>query len=384
MRVKINADLAKAVSEAARFVPSAGKADVFKTILFQASGNTASVTAYNGLGAFYRESVEAEVAEEGAIALYAPLLSDIVQHYCGDIVVKGADVSVSDSTGRFETVGMEADSFPQFPEVNAVDASFALDGGLLKDLFKQVAYAGKRLEWAGVKVFSRKGSLYADAVDGYRAARVSVALPETVNAADIVPTFVPLTIVDQILGDKRYGAKTTVQIIKTARNIIFESGGVQIVSPVVVKQILDLDTVLKPNNMTVLFSTERLRGVMGKLSLITGQPGYKGSAQPLIFRYEVAAGKAEFSLKCSTASFQESVECSASAFSHDVCMGLNPVFLEDALKAISADTVKLNVGKPLAPVYLIPHGDGGAKAVHMILPVRIHAGDAGGTGGSDE
>ena len=181
--------------------------------------------------------IDATVAEDGAIALPAKLLTEFVDTLPGgpiDLTVKPGSHSAHISSGRFEATvrGMNADDFPVIPSADEQPAA-SIKPSLLREMIEQVAFAAApddtRPTLTGVLATFSDSQLTLAAADSYRLAVRTDELsgPATGDFSVIVPAKTLLELA-KILPD---GEEPVELMVTPNRNqIVFRATDLHVVS----------------------------------------------------------------------------------------------------------------------------------------------------------
>lgn len=361
--------LQSAVSIASRAVSTKSSIPALEGILVEAAGSL-RLTGYN-LETGIRTSVEAEVREEGGIVLNARLFGEIVKKLPDETVVLSTDkdaVRIECGRSLYRIVGSSADDFPELPEVDGANG-FTVEQGKLASMISGTLFAVSDNESRPIHT----GSLFeADetgltvvSVDGYRLALRREALLEKSGEAKfsfVVPGS-SLSEVERIACDTDEGMR----VYAGARHVLFQFGATQLISRRLEGEFLAYRNAIPKNSPVVLHGDVRaLRAAIDRVALIISDR----LKSPLRCLFDDGVLR----VRSDTTIGSASDECALEGNGGGLEIGFNNRYLMDALKAVTDERVRLELGTAVAPCLLLPE-DGSGRFLYMVLPVRLKAND---------
>src|SRR5919106_2959467 len=221
-------ELAEKLTLVSRAVSTRSAVQVLQGILLRAEGDQLQLAATD-MELSLRASLEAEVAEEGAVVVPGRLLGDIARLLPdGNVALtaKADEGAISVECGpasyRLQTYSVE--DFPRLPEVETVQTS-GVDAAALLDTIGRVSRAASRDEsrpvLTGVLVQFDGAKLVMAATDSYR---LAVKETELADAAPSLEAIVParaLTELARVAGDAE-----TVELGVLENQIVFGVEGI--------------------------------------------------------------------------------------------------------------------------------------------------------------
>ncbi len=136
-------DLLKAVGGQLNITGKKGNMAILSNILLEAADNQLTCTGTD-LEIGLKQSVVAEVMEEGRITLPAKKLFELVRESGGtDIVLKEQDkawVDIEAGPSRYRLAGMDPEEFPQFPAYDK-EALLALDSEVFAEMIDKTSFS---------------------------------------------------------------------------------------------------------------------------------------------------------------------------------------------------------------------------------------------------
>ena len=357
--------LVQGLNIAGRTVAQKSSLSVIEGILCHA-GQDLSLTGYN-METAITYSVEADVADPGACILPAKLFGDIVRKLPEGPVTVVVDenfkVSIRAGYASFTISAECAEDYPDLPDVNS-GRPIKIPQNALKELISGTIFAvsenqGRPIH-TGVKFEVTNDSISAIAVDGFRLARRTFH-PESSTERElsfVVPAQ-GLKEVEKILVD----SDDDVSFTLGPKHILYQIGKATLVCRLLEGEFLDWRRVVPTNcPVKLVANVGDLASSVDRVGLIVSEK-YKSpvrcvfSNQVLLMRTNTTIGAAED--RCAIAGDGKELE-----------IGFNVRYLIDALRAIPADEVTLELTNGLSPIVLTP-ADEKHDFAYMVLPVRI-------------
>ena len=315
-------------------------------------------------------TIEADVSDPGQCILPAKLFGDIIRRLPeGPVTVVVDDnfkVSIRSGFASFTISAESAEDYPELPDVNTGKA-IRIPQSALKELISGTIFAvsenqGRPIH-TGVKFEVKGESVSAIAVDGFRLARRTFHMEESTgrDLSFVVPA-AGLKEVEKILTDSDDAAAFTLG----SKHILYQIGNATLVCRLLDGEFLDWRRVVPTNcPIKLIANVSDLASSVERVGLIVSEK-YKSpvrcvfSNQVLNMRTNTTIGAAED--RCAIAGDGKELE-----------IGFNVRYLADALKAVPAEEVTLELTNGLSPIVLTPVDDKKDFA-YMILPVRIKNG----------
>jgi len=357
--------LVQGLNISGRAVAQKSSLSVIEGILCKA-GIGLSLTGYNMETAITYE-IEAEVTDPGACILPARLFGDIIRRLPEGPVTVVVDesykVSIRAGYASFTISAECADDYPELPDVNS-GRPIRIPQCKLKELISGTIFAvsenqGRPIH-TGVKFEVSDAAITAVAVDGFRLARRTYHPEEAIGRElNFVVPAAGLKEVEKILTDVEEDASFTLG----AKHILYQLGNATIVCRLLEGDFLDWRRVVPSNcPIKLVANVSDLSSSVERVGLIVSEK-YKSPVrcvfghQELLMRTNTTIGAAED--RCSIAGDGKELE-----------IGFKVRYLSDALRAVPAEEVCLELTNSLSPIVLTPVDDKKDFA-YMVLPVRI-------------
>ncbi len=330
------------------------------------AGDGLSLTGYN-METAITYLIDAEVGDVGECVLPAKLFGDIIRKLPEGLVTVVVDenykVSIRAGYASFTISAESAEDYPELPDVGD-GKSIRIPQLAMKELINGTIFAvsenqGRPIH-TGVKFEVEENTVSAIAVDGFRLARRTYHCENT--TARTLSFVVPaqgLKEVEKILQD----GDENVAFTLGSKHILFQIGTATIICRLLDGEFLDWRKVVPVDCPVKLVAHVcDLASSIERVGLIVSEK-YKSpvrcvfSNQELLLRTNTTIGVAED--KCALAGDGKELE-----------IGFNVRYLIDALRAVPAEEVCLELTNSLSPIVLTPVDDKQDFA-YMVLPVRI-------------
>ena len=330
------------------------------------AGDGLSLTGYN-METAITYCIDAEVAEVGQCVLPAKLFGDIIRRLPeGQVTVVVSEnykVSIRSGYASFTISAENADDYPELPDVGD-GRSIRMPQAAMKDLIGGTIFAvsenqGRPIH-TGVKFEVADDTVSAIAVDGFRLARRTwhFETPTGRNLSFVVPAQA-LKEVEKILQD----GDETVSFILGSKHILFQMGCATVICRLLDGDFLDWRKVIPTDcPVKLVANVYDLAASIERVGLIVSEK-YKSPVRCVFSNQELL-------LKTNTTIGAAEDRCSIAGDGKDLEIGFNVRYLADALRAIPAEEVCLELTNSLSPIVLTPVDDKQDFA-YMVLPVRI-------------
>lgn len=356
--------LAQAVSAASRTVTSRTSIPALEGVLCEVSHTTVTLTGFN-LATGIRAIINVEDAEPGAVVINARLLGDIVRKSSDDLITIEADerltVTIKSAMSEFKLMGLASTDFPALPETEN-DLTIQMEQNVLKSMISMTIFAvsdnENKLIHTGELFDFHDGVLSVVAVDGYR---LAVRREEVDSSAEKFKFVVPgaaLRECERLCAD----SDDMVTITLGQRHITFDMGDRVLISRLIEGEFLNYEAAIpKDAKFKVAVDTEGLRDSVERVSLIISER-LKNPIRCLF-------SDGRLKIWCQTALGRANDEILCEGSGGETEIGFNNRFLQDALRAVPDENVRVELSSGLSPCVFSPlEGD---KYTFMVLPVRL-------------
>jgi DNA polymerase-3 subunit beta len=355
-------ELAEKLALVSRAVSARSAVQVLQGVLLRTEGGRLHLAATD-MELSLRASLEAEVAEEGAIVVPGRLLGDIARLLPdGDVVLTSkADegalaVECGPASYRLQTYSVE--DFPRLPEVDAVQTS-SVEAGALLDTIGRVSRAASRDEsrpvLTGVLVQFEGSKLVMAATDSYRLAVKTTELAEAAPSLEAIVPARALTELARIAGDA-----DTVELGVLENQIVFGLDGIWLTTRRIDGQFPNFRQLLPETfEHEVRATRSELLDVVKRVSVMAER------SNPLRMRF----AEGELTASIQAPDVGEARETVPLEFAGDPLeIGFNPGFLREGIESVDSDEIVVRLISPLRPAVLMGPED---DYTYLIMPIRL-------------
>lgn len=361
--------LQAAITTASRAVSMKSSIPALEGLLLHTQGDTLTITGYN-LETGIRTSVEAEIADPGAIVLPARLFGEIIRKMPDDVVLfEETKLSVTLRCGmsEFTLMGIDSDDFPQLPTVDYQN-SFSISELHLRAMIGQTLFAvsdnESRLIHTGSLFEVTPTQLTMVSVDGFRLALRRESIENSEGEFTFVVPGAALGEVEKICRDSEEDLAT---VTMGQKHVMFRIGNTVLVSRRLEGEFLAWEKAIPRENPTkIKVETKALLSSIDRVSLIISDK-LKSPLRCLV-------GDGELQLSTKTAIGTAFDVCTIEGNGNELEIGFNNRYMMDALKAVPAQEVLLELSTAVSPCVIAPV-EGEENFLYMILPVRLRAGE---------
>jgi DNA polymerase III subunit beta len=366
MRVVCGKDeLAEKLSVVGRGVSTRTSVQILAGIMVRATAGRLHLSATD-MEISVRDSLEAQVEEEGAVVVPGRLLVDIVRLLpVGEVTLEHrADEGVARLTcgsASYQLNTYAAEDFPRLPEIQP-ESAFTVDREVFLDTIARVGRSASRDEsrpvLTGILVRFEGEKLVMAATDSYRLSVKETTLPAGPGLE--LEAIVPARALQE-LGRVGQGADSdTIEVGVQENQIVFGVDGVWLTARRIDGQFPNYKQLLPEEfEAEVHLPREELLDVVRRTGLLAQRKS------PLRLRF----AEGELTVSAQTQDVGEARESLPAGYDGETMeIGFNAEFLRDGLESVTDDTVRLKLISPLRPGLL--HGESD-DFLYLIMPIRL-------------
>ncbi|MBW2646194.1 MAG: DNA polymerase III subunit beta, partial [Deltaproteobacteria bacterium] len=364
MKVKIKRDILVKALKKISGVVSLGRRTHFRAahyVLVETKSNGVSLTATD-LSVNIRVTVEAEIVQEGSVALAGQKLLEYVELLGDDVVViKDDKIICGNASSKFHSIPV--DEYPEFPLEETDFVSMKSDD--LKEIIRQTVFAAGtddcRPNLEGVCFEKNESFLRLIGTNGRRLAISQAGYCEKASAIDNDGgVIIPRKTLKEIARISDDGDKS-IQIGIAGDKAIFKTYDTILIAQLIDGQFPDYHRVVKGNDereiIAMGISKKQLLRSLSRIKVIArnaadGRMSITRDNNHLILKSDTLNGSVSDEVEITEGSAEDSSEDSNDAFE----ISLNHSYLFDAVNAVVSDTVQLEVCGGNVP--LVVKGDG--------------------------
>lgn len=364
MELKVMKDeLLNVVNIASRAVPSKTSLPILECIVISAKDKLTFTATDTEIGV--TTIADAEIQEQGEIAIDAKLFGDVVRKLPdGEVRIKVNDDNTARVTcgkAKFTLAVRDAEEFPYIEDV-ARDNGIALRQYDLKEIIRQTIFSVAVNENNKVmtgEYFEISDKLKVTALDGHRIAIRTLDLDKDYgNIKMIIPSKTLLEL-SKILSDDG-----NITIYYTPSNALFEFDNTTFSTRLIEGEYFDVAKMVSDDFSTsIKVSRKELIDALDRTTLLVKEIERK----PVLMNI---GEELELKITTNLGSMDEMIEVKKEG--NGLLAGFNPRFLLDALRAIDDGEVSIYFQNPKAPCYIKDSG----TYLYMVLPVSIQQANA--------
>jgi DNA polymerase-3 subunit beta len=311
-----------------------------------------------------------EIEESGSIVVSAKLFAEIIRKLPSERVSiekkEGDFVEIKSGNAEFVLQGIKAEEFPHI-EKGEEGTEFSLNKGMLKEMIKSSSFAASIEESrgiiTGVLLEIMRSSVNMVALDGYRMAIVKETTISEEEKCVVISARV-LNEIGKLLAEDTEDEDIIIRIEEKKAAFLTKSSKVIVRllegDFIKYKEILPKDhkTSVEIDRISLLESVERASIIVkeGKNSFI---------------RFVIENNQIEISSRSDEGTIRESIPVHIEGDGIEI--GFNARFINDTLKAIKDEKIKMEFNTSVSPCIIRPLE--GEKFVYLILPVRLSSGN---------
>jgi DNA polymerase-3 subunit beta len=306
--------------------------------------------------------IPVQIQEVGAITIPAKRFGDIIRELPGNTVSistkKNNSIVVETESCQFKIMGLPREEFPKLPEFQNKEA-IKLEQGVLKQMLNLTSFAVSfdetRYILNGTLFKINKNNLSLVATDGKRLAIIERKIKQDIDKD--LHIIVPIKTIHEL--NRNLKDETDVSLILGDNQILFDLGGVVVISRLIEGEFPDYRQVIPPISENKM-ETDREQFLLAvKRAALLSTPDYQAVKLEL-FRDKLVVSK-------STPDVGESrEELSVEYKGKEMAIGFNPNYLVDALKNLQEEKIELELNDAEKPGVIRIDG-----YIYIVLPMRL-------------
>ncbi len=366
MRVVCGKDeLAEKLQVVGRGVSTRTTVQILAGIMLRAAGGQLHLSATD-MEISVRDSLGAQVEEEGAIVVPGRLLVDIVRLLpAGEITLEHradeglARLACGSASYSLNTYGPE--DFPRLPEIEP-DSAFSVEREAFLDTIGRVGRSASRDEsrpvLTGILVRFEGDKLVMAATDSYRLSVKETALPN--GPGRELEAIVPARALQELARAGQTAEGETIEVGVQENQVVFGVDGIWLTARRIDGQFPNYKQLLPDQfEAEVHLPREELLDVVRRTGLLAQRKS------PLRLRF----AEGELTVSAQTQDVGEARESLPVAYTGETLeIGFNAEFLRDGLESVTDETARLKLISPLRPGLL--HGESD-DFLYLIMPIRL-------------
>jgi DNA polymerase-3 subunit beta len=264
--------------------------------------------------------------------------------------------------GHYTLVGLGPDDYPEIPEFKHKNF-IEFDQSALKEIIKKVLYAASvdsvKPVFHGLFFQTENKKFIAVATDSRRLSVIERKIETEVDLSEGV--IIPYKTISEVYRLLESTGKC--KFSYNNNQCFFEIGKTEIISRVVSGQFPNYKQVIpRDHSKLVTVETKKLLNSLKRAMVFTRDPSYR-----IIIHFDSSTMKIEASTpELGNAEEELFIE---SNNEEKISVGLNVLFLIDALKEIETPTIKCGITGQMSPLTIMPDND--PDNISVIMPIQI-------------
>lgn len=363
-----SSELNKGLSAVIGAVPSKATLPILETILFQSEEGKLKLTATD-LEISIIEYIEAEIEEEGAVAIPARRLLETLRQLPNIPVFFDVDerknINFRTDKGTYKLVGDDADEFPEVPTleegVEIKASTEALSKAINKTLF---AVSSDDLRPAMMGVYFKMGTDESKfvATDGYRLVEYT---NRDIKASNDIEFIVPDKALSLI---QKTSHAESCEVTVTNDHARFKSGNNIVITRLINEQYPNYDSVIpRDNDKFLTISREQMIATVRRVAVFSSSTTRQIRLQLETDKLTIRAEDLDMSSEA-----KETIECDYS--SEGLEIGFNAKYLGDVISNIDDGEVSFEFSSPNRAGIVRPsEKDESEDILMVVMPVMLNS-----------
>ncbi|TVR14788.1 MAG: DNA polymerase III subunit beta [Balneolaceae bacterium] len=361
-------DLNGGLSAVIGAVPNKATLPILETILFESEDGRLKLTATD-LEISIIEYIDAEIEEEGAVAIPARRLLDTLRQLPNIPVFFEVDadqnVEFKTDKGKYKLVGEEADEFPEIPDMETGE-TLNTDTELIQNAISKTMFAVStddlRPAMMGVYFDIGEEATKFVATDGHRLVRfVNKNFKSETPLSFIVPDKA-LNLVSKALD----GADCELKV--SSDHAQFKSGSTIVITRLINEQYPNYESVIpRDNDKNLLIDKNQMLSTVRRVSVFSSSSTRQIRLQLENDKLTIRAEDLDMSSEA-----KETITCEYSADSMEI--GFNAKYLADVLSNVDGDEAKFEFSTPNRAGIVKPaEEEDGEEMLMLVMPVMLNS-----------
>lgn len=339
---------------------------ILECIMLRADINGFQLTANDLELGIQSAPIEADIVEQGAIALEAKIFSEIIRKVNGTMVsisTNNQNVTViSCGTSEFKIMGQSSEDFPELPQVEK-HMEYSILQSDLKDMIRQTIFSVAQDETkpvlTGELIEINDTILNIVSVDGYRISYKQITLESPAQNASVIVPGKTLNEISKILSSD---SEDKAFIYFTDKHIVFNLN-----NNIIVSRLIEGEYIKYAQSFTEDYKTKLIIDRVSFIQALERASLISRDSKKTPVKIEITAEELIITANTDMGTAYEEVKIELEG--ELLKIAFNPKFLIDALKVIEDEKVSIQFTTSLSPCIIRPLE--GKEYKYLILPLRI-------------
>lgn len=335
---------------------------ILSNILLETQNNGIKLTATD-LDIGISCVIPVDIQEQGSITIPSKKLSEIIKELPATnitiTVKKNNSVVIETEQCHFKIIGLPKEEFPKLPEFTDKEV-VKIEQSILQEILKltsfSVSYDETRYILNGLLFQITKNNLTVVATDGKRLAVAEKKIQQTIEKN--IRILIPIKTIHELSRNLKNEGE--VSLILGNNQVLFDLGGVVIISRLIEGEFPDYSQVIPPvSEIKMKVTREQLLLAIKRAALLS-TPDYQAVKLEL-FRNKLVVSK-------STPDVGESREEIIVEYQgKEMAIGFNPNYLMDVLKNLPDEKIEIEFTDTEKPCVIRING-----YIYIVLPMRLN------------
>lgn len=361
-------ELNKGLSAVIGAVPSKAALPILETILFESEGDSLKLTATD-LEISIVESIQADIEEEGAVAIPARRLLETLRQLPNIPVSFEVDdrqnVNFTTDKGKYKLVGEDADEFPEVPSLDGGTTLTTTTENILKAIQKTLfAVSTDDLRPAMMGVYFELGTTESRfvATDGHRLVKYTNSEIQASQETNFIVPDKALGLIQKTLSGDECAMTVTEDHAR------FESGDTILITRLINEQYPNYESVIpRDNDKNMRISKEQMLSTVRRVSIFSSTTTRQIRLQVENDRLTIRAEDLDMSSEA-----KETIACEYDDDGMEI--GFNAKYLADVLSNIDDDEVNFEFSTPNRAGIVKPWEESESEDILMlVMPVMLNS-----------
>jgi len=358
--------LVENINIVSRAVTGRASQPILECCLLTAAGDDFKLMANDMEMAIETKRIEAEVLEDGAVALDSRMFFDIVRRMPGDTIEIHADEKnltiIKSGKSEFKILGMSAEEFPALPEVEKEHA-YSLPSVELKDMIRQTIFSVSqdisKPVLCGELLEIDENCAKLVSVDGFR---ISLRKFDSENSGKNVKVVIPAKTLGEIGKILPADTDSVTSFYVTDKHILFDLDNCTVVSRLLEGEFIKYDNMFtKETETTVNVDRRDLLDCIERATVISRD----SKKSPV--KLKLSEGRIVVTSNTEMGTSYE--EVGAEQDGPDLEIAFNPRYLTDVFKVLDYERISMEFSTALSPCVIKVEGSDDYK--YLVLPLRL-------------
>lgn len=358
-------DFLASINIALRAIPQKTTMPILQCIVLEAKYDRLKLIS-NNMDLGIETITNAEVKEEGSIAVDAKLFSEIIRKLPDSVITLKTDENYTTEIicerSKFKIAGHSTEDFSFLPRYEK-GTPLCLDQFTLKEVIRQTVFAISDIEtnklMTGEQFSIHDKEFKITALDGHRIAIRKIQLQESFEDTNVVVPGKTLQEVSKILTGN---IDNKVMIYFLENHILFEMEQTIILSRLIEGDYYKIDQMLSSDYETkIRISNKELMGSIDRGTLLIRENDKK----PVII--QITDGKMELKIQSTMGTMDD--EISIEKEGKDLMIGFNPRLLLDSLRVIEDEQVDIYLINSKSPCFIKNEEQ---SYIYLVLPINFN------------